>query len=100
MDSCFSRNAFYCSGCLGGGRHRRGGAQGVAHRLLGGDEAGGGLIDLRHLRQRRLPDEIEAALNEHPAVLSAAVIGLPDDDLGNRVHAIVQTDPDAIEVAI
>ena len=43
------------------------------------------------------PAEIEAALNEHPAVLSAAVIGLPDDDLGNRVHAIVQTDPDAID---
>ncbi len=36
------------------------------------------------------PAEIEAALGEHPLVLSAAVIGLPDDDLGNRVHAIVQ----------
>lgn len=42
------------------------------------------------------PAEIEAALNEHPAVLSAAVIGLPDDDLGNRVHAIVQADLDTI----
>jgi bile acid-coenzyme A ligase len=28
---------------------------------------------------------------EHTSVLSAAVIGLPDEDLGNRVHAIVQT---------
>jgi bile acid-coenzyme A ligase len=37
------------------------------------------------------PAEIEAALEEHPAVQSVAVIGLPDDDLGNRVHAIVQT---------
>lgn len=37
------------------------------------------------------PAEIEAALEEHPAVLSVAVIGLPDDDLGNKVHAIVQT---------
>ena len=36
------------------------------------------------------PAEIEAALEEHPAVQSCAVIGLPDDDLGNRVHAIVQ----------
>lgn len=36
------------------------------------------------------PAEIEAALEEHPAVQSVAVIGLPDDDLGNRVHAIVQ----------
>jgi bile acid-coenzyme A ligase len=36
------------------------------------------------------PAEIEAALEEHPAVQSCAVIGLPDDDLGNKVHAIVQ----------
>lgn len=36
------------------------------------------------------PAEVEAALEAHPAVESAAVIGLPDDDLGNRVHAIVQ----------
>jgi bile acid-coenzyme A ligase len=38
------------------------------------------------------PAEVEAALDEHPRVRSTAVIGLPDDDLGNRVHAIVQTD--------
>lgn len=38
------------------------------------------------------PAEIEAALDEHPRVRSCAVIGLPDDDLGNRVHAIIQTD--------
>lgn len=37
------------------------------------------------------PAEIEAALDEHPLVRSCAVVGLPDDDLGNRVHAIVQT---------
>lgn len=36
------------------------------------------------------PAEIEAALEEHPLVQSSAVIGLPDDDLGNKVHAIVQ----------
>jgi len=35
------------------------------------------------------PAEIEAALQEHPAVESCAVIGLPDDDLGSRIHAIV-----------
>jgi bile acid-coenzyme A ligase len=34
------------------------------------------------------PAEIEAALERHPAVRSAAVVGLPDDDLGQRVHAI------------
>ena len=37
------------------------------------------------------PAEIEAALDEHPLVASSAVIGLPDDDLGQVVHAIVQT---------
>lgn len=37
------------------------------------------------------PAEIEAALDEHPAVRSSAVVGLPDDDLGERVHAIVDT---------
>jgi bile acid-coenzyme A ligase len=35
------------------------------------------------------PAEVEAALERHPDVRSAAVVGLPDDDLGNRVHAIV-----------
>jgi bile acid-coenzyme A ligase len=38
------------------------------------------------------PAEVESAIDEHPRVRSSAVIGLPDDDLGNRVHAIVQTD--------
>lgn len=38
------------------------------------------------------PAEVEAALQEHPDVRSCAVIGLPDDDLGNRVHAIVEAD--------
>ena len=37
------------------------------------------------------PAEVEAALEEHPAVRTSAVIGLPDDDLGQRVHAIIQT---------
>jgi bile acid-coenzyme A ligase len=40
------------------------------------------------------PAEVEAALQEHPAVRSCAVIGLPDDDLGHRVHAIVEADAD------
>src|SRR5207237_2612200 len=37
------------------------------------------------------PAEIEAALDEHPKVTSSCVIGLPDDEYGNSVHAIVQT---------
>ena len=35
------------------------------------------------------PAEVEAAIDAHPSVRSSAVIGLPDDDLGSRVHAIV-----------
>jgi bile acid-coenzyme A ligase len=38
------------------------------------------------------PAEIEAAILEHPDVRSCAVIGLPDDDLGHTVHAIVEAD--------
>lgn len=37
------------------------------------------------------PAEVEAAIEEHPAVRSSAVIGLPHDDLGQAVHAIVET---------
>jgi len=35
------------------------------------------------------PAEVEAALEEHPAVQSAVVVGLADDDLGQRPHALV-----------
>jgi bile acid-coenzyme A ligase len=40
------------------------------------------------------PAEVEAALDEHPSVMSSCVIGLPDDDLGNRLHALVQLSAD------
>ncbi|MDP9101903.1 MAG: AMP-binding protein [Actinomycetota bacterium] len=36
------------------------------------------------------PAEVEGAILEHPDVLSAVVVGLPDEDLGQRVHAVVQ----------
>ncbi len=40
------------------------------------------------------PAEVEAALLEHPEVFDVAVVGLPDPEWGQRVHAIVQpTDP-------
>jgi acyl-CoA synthetase (AMP-forming)/AMP-acid ligase II len=35
------------------------------------------------------PAEVEAVLHGHPGVADAAVIGLPDDDWGERVHAVV-----------
>jgi bile acid-coenzyme A ligase len=39
------------------------------------------------------PAEVEAAIDEYPHVRSSAVIGMPDEDLGNRIHAIVQLAP-------
>jgi bile acid-coenzyme A ligase len=44
------------------------------------------------------PAEVEAAIAEHPAVQSCAVIGLPDDDLGNIVHAIIEADPGELQL--
>ncbi len=35
------------------------------------------------------PAEIEAALDEHPGVHSSAIVGLPDDEMGATLHAIV-----------
>lgn len=40
------------------------------------------------------PAEIEGALEAYDQVQSCAVIGLPDPDLGNRIHAIIQPRPD------
>jgi bile acid-coenzyme A ligase len=42
------------------------------------------------------PAEVESALQEHPDVKSVVVIGLPDDDRGSSVHAIVEADPNVL----
>lgn len=36
------------------------------------------------------PAEVEAALSEHPGIADVAVIGVPDEEWGRRVHAVVQ----------
>lgn len=36
------------------------------------------------------PAEVEAAIEAHPDVECAVVIGLPDEDLGHRVHALIE----------
>ena len=39
------------------------------------------------------PAEIEAALHHHPRVLDVAVFGVPDEEWGESVHAILQPRP-------
>lgn len=44
------------------------------------------------------PAEVEAAISEHPGVADVAVIGLPDDEYGETVHAILQPSVEAVDV--
>ncbi|MET4004075.1 acyl-CoA synthetase (AMP-forming)/AMP-acid ligase II [Arthrobacter sp. UYCu511] len=43
--------------------------------------------------------EVENALSKHPAVASSAVIGVPDEHNGERVHAVVVLAPGAAATA-
>jgi acyl-CoA synthetase (AMP-forming)/AMP-acid ligase II len=40
------------------------------------------------------PAEIEAVIYGYPAILDVAVFGIPDDEWGESVHAVVQAKPD------
>jgi bile acid-coenzyme A ligase len=44
------------------------------------------------------PAEVEAALQEHEGIHSCAVIGLPDDDKGNTIHAIIEADAESLDL--
>lgn len=41
------------------------------------------------------PAEVEAALMAHPDIVTCAVVGLPDADLGQSIHAVLQLREDA-----
>jgi acyl-CoA synthetase (AMP-forming)/AMP-acid ligase II len=45
------------------------------------------------------PREVEDALSSHPAVLESAVVGRPDPEWGERVHAVVVLRPGAVATA-
>jgi len=42
------------------------------------------------------PAEVEAALEQHPAVKSCAVVGVPDPDLGQVLHGVIYTGDDQV----
>ncbi|HET6794862.1 MAG TPA: acyl-CoA synthetase [Acidimicrobiales bacterium] len=44
--------------------------------------------------EKVFPEEVEEVLKEHPAVLDAAVVGVPDETWGEAVCALVQLRPD------
>lgn len=50
------------------------------------------------------PAEVEAALVAHPEIRTSVVLGLPDPDLGQRLHAIIEldaaTDADAVVASL
>jgi bile acid-coenzyme A ligase len=46
------------------------------------------------------PAEVEAALAEHPMILSCLVVGVPDHDLGQVPYALVQQEGDLDEDAV
>lgn len=46
------------------------------------------------------PAEVEAAIDSHPAVMSCAVAGVEHEDLGQVVHAVVETRDDLSEAAL
>jgi long-chain acyl-CoA synthetase len=39
------------------------------------------------------PAEIEGVIHEHPAVADVAVFGVPDDDMGEQIKAVVEPMP-------
>lgn len=46
------------------------------------------------------PAEVEAALDRHPLVAESVVVGVPDEDLGQRVHAVVRPSGDLTEAEL
>lgn len=63
-------------------------AEGVIHVL------GRGSTCINSGGEKIFPEEVEAALKTHPAIVDALVAGIPDERFGQRVAAVLQLDSD------
>ena len=52
---------------------------------------GRGSVSINTGGEKVYPEEVEAAVKEHPAVFDCVVVGLPDERWGERVVAVVKT---------
>lgn len=52
---------------------------------------GRGSVSINTGGEKVFPEEVEGALKSHPDVFDAIVVGVPDERLGHRVAAVVQT---------
>jgi acyl-CoA synthetase (AMP-forming)/AMP-acid ligase II len=51
---------------------------------------GRGTVVINSGGEKIFPEEVESALKAHPAVFDAIVVGVPDENFGQRVAAVVQ----------
>lgn len=56
---------------------------------------GRGSVCINSGGEKIFPEEVEAALKAHAAVLDAVVVGIPDDRWGQKVAALIQSRPGA-----
>jgi acyl-CoA synthetase (AMP-forming)/AMP-acid ligase II len=52
---------------------------------------GRGSVSINSGGEKIFPEEVEAAVKDHPDVYDAVVIGVPDERFGNRVAAVIQS---------
>ncbi len=61
---------------------------------------GRGSVVINSGGEKIFPEEVEAALKAHPAVFDAIVVGVPDEQFGQRVAALVQLRAEADEPSV